>query len=88
MAESIKARRASLLRRAGAVGLAVRTYAPDGTTIYKFFSTDDVDDVATLDYFSGFGLGRCRGLAEAEVWLDGYATGFCRCRDDWAMGSL
>lgn len=77
MAESIKARRELLLHRADAVGLAVRTYAPDGTTIYKFFGKDEVD-VATLDYFSGRGLGRCRGLTEAERWLDGFATGFCR----------
>lgn len=77
MAGSIKERRESLLRRANAVGLAVRTHAPDGTTIYKFFAKDEVD-VAKLDYFSGYGLGRCRGLTEAERWLDGFATGFCR----------
>jgi hypothetical protein len=76
MSESMKERKLSLLRRASSVGLEVRTHAPDGTTIYKFFDRSNVD-MATLDYFSDVCLGRCRGLSQAEVWLDGYVTAFC-----------
>lgn len=77
MAESIKERKGMLIRRADAVGLAVRTHAPDGTTVYKFFAKDE-HDLSKLDYFSGYGLGRGRGLTEAERWLDGYASAFCK----------
>lgn len=74
---SIKERKQFLYARAEMLGLAIRTYTPDQTTVYKFFDKT-AENMDTLDYFSGNGMGRGHGLGDAEQWLDGYAQAMFR----------
>lgn len=73
MPDRIKDRRDRLHRRAEVTGLVIRTRNLDRGTAYRFFDVDEVD-LATVDYFSGHGVGTGYGLQEAEAFLDGWAA--------------